>query len=230
MDSTLGRRKGKTRVGAMSLMVLSIGAALALGGCMFAQLVGGMAASAERSGSHDVKARYSGLADKTFAVAIAADRTLQSEYPQIVSAFTQEITRRIALDAGASGVLPADEVLSFQFKHPGWTSLSPLDLAKELEVDRLVFIDLSDFTLNEPGNQYEWHGVAAGTIAVVETDAQPGLESTFREPVRVTFPDNSGHSRDNLAAQTVLSELSRRFCERAAWLFYDHQEPNVIKY
>lgn len=209
--------------------------ALTLGGCALGQLVGGMAASAEREGSREVKAKYRGLEDKSFAVFVAADRTIQAEFPQIVPAFTQEITRRLSENAGASGVLPADDVLQFQFQRPDWVAKSSAEIAKLLEVERLVFVELDEFTLNEPGNRYEWRGVAAATISVIERDSAQGeayssSAPAFREAVRVRFPDSQGQTLDNLAAQTVLSELSRRFCERSAWLFYDHEEKNIIKY
>lgn len=211
-------------------LVTLLGAAIVPAGCVVGQLFGGMAASMERSGSHEVAAKYNGLTDKTFAVIIAADRTVQSEYPQIVTAFTRELTRRLSENAGASGVLPADEVLAFQFQRPGWVAMSPLDVAKELEVDRLIHIDLTDFTLNEPGNQYEWRGVAGGAVTVIEVPDEGSPVEKFRENVRVKYPDFEGMSQENLQASTVLSELSRRFVERTGWLFYDHEEPNVIKY
>jgi hypothetical protein len=203
---------------------------LAPAGCALGQLFGGMAASAERQGSHAVPAKYRGLTGKSFAVIFAADRSIQSEYPQIVTAFTRELTRRLAENAGASGVLPADEVLAFQFQRPGWVALSPQEVAKELEVERLVFIDLTDFALNEPGNQYEWRGVAAGAVTVIEAEGDTYPVEKFRENIRVKFPDHEGGSQDNMQSQTVLSELSRRFVERSGWLFYDHEEANVIKY
>jgi hypothetical protein len=207
---------------------LALALALA-GGCAIGQLIGGMAASAEREGSRKVAAKYTGLRNRTFAVFIAADRTLQSEFPQVVPAFTREITRRLSENAGAAGVLPADDVLQFQFRRPGWTAMSQEDIAKELEVDRLVFIELNDFTLNDPGNRYEWRGVASGTIRVVENN-ESRFKLAFNEPVRVAYPDSEGQSIDTIAAQTVLSELSRRFCERSAWAFYDHEEANILKY
>ena len=47
--------------------------------------------------------------------------------------------------------------------------------------------------------------------------------------MRVTFPDNSGAHPDNLPAQHVFGELVRRFSDRTAWMFYDHEESRIIK-
>lgn len=199
-------------------------------GCQIGALIGGMASSAERSGSRDVKAKSRDLTGKTFAVIVAADRSIQAEHSDAVVLITRDMTLRLSDHAGASGVLPADEVLAFQYQRPGWVAMSIPDLVKELAVERLVFVDVAEFALNDPGNAYEWNGVAAGTISVYSDQSKSLGAPLFREKVRVTFPDNKGQSPESLPAQAVLSVLVRRFAERSAWMFYDHEEPNVIKY
>lgn len=218
------------RVGSLSLAVIGGLAPALLGGCSIGALVGGMAASAERSGSHQVMAKYSRLTDKSFAVVIAADRSVVGDQPELVSLLTKEITRRIAENAGAGGMVPAEDILRYQYQRPGWVALSPRDLAKELEVDRLIFIDLNDFSLNDPGNTYIWNGTAAGVVSVYESERETGGESAFREQVRVKYPDSEGLSEYQVPRGTVQMELSRRFVQRASWLFFEHEEPNAIKY
>lgn len=203
---------------------------LAVGGCALGQLVGGMAASAERTGTRKVEAKYRGLADRTFAVIIAADRIVQSEHPDMVVLATREISRRLEQNAGATGVLPADEVLRFQFQNPAWVLMPHRDLAEKLAVDRLVLVELTEFALNEPGNPYIWNGVAAGTVTVIDPSQPFGGEQSFREPVRVRFPDNEGVNAEQIPGQVVAQALVRRLSDRVAWMFYDHEEPNIIKY
>lgn len=206
-------------------------ALLFVGGCAIGQLVGGMAASAHRAGSTTIKAKYSGLVDKNFAVVIAADRAIQADFPDLVPLLTREVTRRLSENAGASGVVPADEVLKFQFQRPGWVAMPLEELAKELDVDRLVYIDLRDFALTEPGNTYIYSGVASGVVNVVETGLGIASDNfAFTESIRVRFPDSQGMSPLQIPKAQVFGELARRFIDRASWLFYEHEEPNVIKY
>lgn len=228
MTTTAKRASGRWAI--LGAGVCALGASAMMNGCALGQLFGGMAASAHRAGSHDVEAKYRGLTDKSFAVVIAADRTIQSEYGEAVIVLTRDITRRLSENAGASGVLPAEEVLAFQFQRPSWAAMSPQDVAKELEVDRLVYIDITEFTLVDPGNKYEWKGVAAGSVSVVEAEVLDSSGVPFRETVRVTFPDSAGVHPDILPANAMFGELCRRFAERTAWMFYDHEEPNIIKY
>lgn len=207
-------------------------AGLQLSGCMVGALVGGMAASAERSGSKTVEAEYTGLDGKSFAVVVAADRTVTGDYPDIVPLITREVTRRLAEGTSASAMVPAEDILRFQYQRPGWVAMSPRELAKQLEVDRLVFVDLHDYTLTEPGNKYIWAGNASGVVNVLEVEkkASGASEFAWKTPVRVKFPDNEGTSTYEMPAETVAMELAKRFIQRASWPFFQHEEPNAIEY
>jgi len=198
-----------------------------LGGC---QAVGFIADTAYRAGDHDVEAKYTGLEDKTFAVVVASDRAVQADYPEAVTIITTEVTRRLAQFAGASGMVTAEDVLKYQAQHPGWVTLSPVDLAKVLSVDRLVYIDLQEYTLTDPGNPYLWSGRVSASIGVAESTSELGMETVFREFVKVKFPDNENTSPQQVPASTIQLALLKRFIDRTSWLFFDHEEPNVIKY
>lgn len=213
-------------------------AALASGGCAIGQLVGGMAESARRAGKTTVAAQYKGLAGRDFAVIVAADRAIQADFPDLVPLVTREVTKRLiegggtdeGAGAGASGYVPADEVLKFQYQRPGWVAMQLDEVARELEAQRLVYIDLRDFALTDPGNPYVWNGAAAGVVSVVEPDSAAAGDFRFSKPIRVTFPDTEGLGPEQVPRAGVYGELARRFIHRASWLFYGHEEPNIIKY
>lgn len=215
-----------------SVVLASAGvvSSIVLSGCVLGQLVGGMAASAERTGSHDVAAKYSGIAGKSFAVVVAADRSVQADFPSVVGDIAITVAEEIRTHAGPSGWVPPRDVLRYQYEHPSWTSM-PLDkLAAEFGVQRLVYIDLREYRLNEPGNAYLWGGLASGTVSVIEADTPMADQFAFQEPIKVEFPGKSGLGPQQIPAATVQMGLSRRFVDRAAWLFYDHEEKNFSEY
>lgn len=199
-------------------------------GCAAIGFIGAMAKSYEQTGTSEIPAKYEGLEGKTFAVIVAADRSIQSDNPEIVPLMTNEVTRRLSDNCGATGVVPAAEVLRFQYQRPGWITMTPTDLAKELEVERLVYIDLTDFALTDPGNPYLWNGTASVTVQVLETEGSLGDTFAYRETLRVTYPEQEGLSPMQIPGETVRLELSRRIISRAAWLFFAHEEPNSLKY
>jgi hypothetical protein len=199
---------------------------VALGsGC---QLAGVMATSYRANATKDVNAEYRGLEGKTFAVVVTADRFIQSEQPQLIDYVTANLTKRLAAETNVptpSGYIPSDRVLQYLYDNPGWTSKSMVDLAKGLGgVQRLVLVEITDYQLHEPGNQYEWDGVAAGAVSVTELDSPTPDEYAFQKPITVRFPGKKGFGPAQMSQSTVTTELARRFIDRAAWLMYDHDE------
>lgn len=212
---------------------LLAGAASLHMGCAAGQLVGGMMSSYHRTGATDVQARYRGLAGKNFAVVVHADRVIQADFPEVVGDLTVTIARRLADPAnnvGAAGYVPGERVLQYQYNNPRWVVMPWLELAKEMGVDRLIVVELHEFRLSDPGNQYTWAGVAAGTVRVIEADGPSGDVPVLQEPVTVRFPDKDGYGPMQIPASGVRLALCKRFVDRASWLFYDHEEPNAIEY
>jgi hypothetical protein len=195
-----------------------------LAGC---ELLGVIAANEKRYGSSEVQAEYLGLEGKTFAVVVKADQLIQADFPEVVAKLSADISVRLANEAGAAGFVPPDKVLGYQYNHPRWVAM-PLDqLAKALTVQRLVYVELTEYRLQDPGNAYLWQGVAAGFVGVVEADAPIPDEFAFRKAIRVAFPDKGGIGPAELPRAAVNTELARRFTTKASWLFYAHEEKNT---
>lgn len=220
------RRTGRL---AASLMMLTIGL-LFVPGCFVAALVGGMAESARESGSTTYPAEYTGIEGKSYAVVVSADRLIEADHPGISARLTQLIDSRLHANAGASHHIPPQRLLSFLYANPQWQALPRGELGEMLGVDRLVLIELIEYRLHEPGNRYTWAGVASGFVQVYEIDSGLPDDPMYEHAVAVGFPDRSGLLAEEIPETVVTSELSRRFGERAAWLFYAHEEANDLTY
>lgn len=202
-----------------------------LTGC---QIVGGAIENYKKDSTHEVKAEYTGLEGKTFAVVVAADRGLQAIFPSLVDHMTTQITLRLSdpkIVPRPAGMVPAKDVLAYLYDHPSWSARSLTDVAKDLDnVQRLIYVQMTDFTLREPGNQYEWAGQARGRVAIIETDSKVSEYYAFEREISVKYPDKGGYGPTDLSQSAVQSELARRFIDRATWLFYTHQEPYYPDY
>lgn len=210
---------------------LVILAGLACAGCTAA---GFIAATIEKEGTHDVEAQYTRLEGRSYAVVVAADRSIQAEHPLIVEYLTERITNRLAEPGNvprAGGYVPAIQVVKYLNEHPGWSAKSMDELAKELGgVERLIYVDLYEFRLNDPGNAYLWEGVASANVSVIETDSPIPDDHAFGRTITVKFPDQSGLGPNDLQAAGVRTELTRRMVDRVSWLFYTHEEKRTPLY
>ena len=215
-----------------AIAALIVGA-LALQGCAVVGLGGAMIDSYKRSSTHAVEPEYTNLAGRKWAVIVAAPRSVQGQFPDVVPFLTSRITERLVQqqDAiAAAGYVPANAVLNYQYQHPRWITMSYTDLANALGVDRLIYIEIQEYRLNETGNQYIWSGLATGTLGVVELGGPVADEFAYSKTIRVAFPDKSGMGQNDLSQAEVNTVLATRFIDRASWLFYNHQEPYYPKY
>ncbi|MEM1329621.1 MAG: hypothetical protein AAGG07_03575 [Planctomycetota bacterium] len=220
--------KPSTRLITVSLALAAL--LPAMHGCAVGALVGGMAESYNRTRTKTIPAQYIGLEGKSYAVVIAADRIIQAEFPNLTAVLTDRINTRLATFAGASGFIPTQTTLAYLLNRPSWVSMPLGELADELGVDRLVYIDLYEFRLHAPGNSYLWDGVAAGTVAIIEADGYAPDEFAFEREITMKFPDTDGYGPGDLDRNLVSSVLVARFVDRSSWLFYEHEEPYYPDY
>lgn len=199
-------------------------------GCQVFGFVAAGIQEAKEQKPRKVESQYNGLEGRSFAVLVAADRLIKAEHPGVAEELTIRITERLAEHAGASGCIPANKLLTYLYNNPRWIAMARGDLARDLGVDRLVIVELTEYRLNEPGNQYLWEGVAAASVGVIESDSPLPDEFVFERTVRVVYPDKQGYGQNDMPADAVASVLIKRFVDRASWLFYTHEEKGKMDY
>ena len=207
-------------VGAAVAGIILAGATMS--GC---DVVGAVADTYERNATHEVKAEYRGLEGKSFAVLVAADRSIQSQVPMLVEEFTRRMTTRLSAPGNVplpSGFVSATDALAFGYRNPTWHLRTPAKLCEELGgVDHVIMVEITEFRLHEPGNKYVWSGRASARISVGDAHED---EFVFDRVVDVKYPDGEGYSQEELQSSQVMSALLVRLLDRASWLFYDHEE------
>ncbi len=204
--------------------------ALSFSGCVIGAAVGGMAESYRRTGSTSYPAEYERIAGKSFAVVCSASRVIEAEHPGITSRINMRVNNRLIQNANPSYAIPSADLLTVLYNTPQWPAMTRNEVAKLLGVERLIVIEIVDYRLNETGNQYVWDGAIAGIITVFESDSALPNDPIYEKSISIRFPDSSGFMKSDIPGAAVTAELSNRFINRAAWLFYEHDEPNIIPY
>jgi hypothetical protein len=208
----------------MKCALLMAGAAI-LGGCAAAELIGGMAQNLEYQKLVDTPPRYNGLENKTIAVIVDADMATLYEFPNVAATMTSGISGRIGRDVPGARMLHPQYVVQWQYRTPQWGALPYGEIAAQLNVDRVVIIELLEYRLNPPGNRWVWDGVASARIGIIERDGidPDSFVETF--DVSAKFPNLEGVSRAEATAQQIETGLLAEFIKKSAWLFHQHLEP-----
>ncbi len=201
-----------------------------LHGCIIGAAIGGMAESAHRTGSHTVEAEYEGIQGHSFAVVVSANRTVEANNPGVTARLTQRVNDRLIQNADPSYATPSNDLLTVLYNTPQWPALPKGEVAEMLGVERLVHFELTEYVLHEPGNKYVWDGTASGIVTVYESDSGFPDDPIFEKGITIKFPDSRGFMRTEIPEAAVTTEISNRLTNRIAWLFYTHDESNVIPY
>jgi len=207
---------GLSRNMILTFLLLSIAF---LGGC---ELVGGMLESEKRFKDVEIAAEYTGLNNKTTAVLIDAPYDIQYEFPSVLTTLTDLISLRIAMNCPDARVLPTRQVLQYQTANIYWSSMDYTDLAKDLQVQRLVVIDLIEYRLHAPGNSYLWDGVCRGEVFVYEADGMDPSTPAYIHRVEALYPTITGVRREEESRTTIQKGLNLDFTQRNVWLFHDY--------
>jgi hypothetical protein len=220
------RRPATARlVGTLALGGAILSTLLSTSGCMIPGIIGAVGNEIERNKKLEVLAQYDGLENRTVAIVVHADASTLYEYPQVVVNVAANVGFRIQREVEGVSVLAPATVIQWQYATPAWSTLPYGDIADELGVDRVVFIDIYEFRLNPPGNQYMWEGVAAGTVGVIERESADRDMFAASFDVRTQFPlATEPIPREAATAQAMLQGVMTKFVQKSAWLFYTHLE------
>lgn len=208
----------------VAILVLILTATFA-GGCNIVGFFGALEEQRRRTGKVWVDGQYDGLEDQKVAVVVdASDEIYATAGEPIVRTILAGIIARLEANANAQSIVPEVEIQRVLYDEPNLLDHTFDYVAARFEVDRLIVIQLDEFRLAEPGNQYVWNGQVAGNLLVIEADSYIEDDVRFEQNVNITYPDQPNTTIDDLDGQAVLLELIRRFSNRSSWFFYRHQE------
>ncbi len=203
------------------------GAMLCLCFTMSCQIIGVASAigqNIEREKKIEVLAKYAGLDNKRVAILVKADMGTVYEHPTAVPNISVNLAQR--LQENVPGIKMMNPLLCLNYQHqtPNWSAQPLGQVAEELDVDRLVIIDLYEYRLNPPGNRFLWDGVAAGNVGVAERDGLDADQTVDQWNVSAQFPLDAGVTRESMPITLVQKGLLSAFVRNAAWVFFDHIE------
>ncbi len=215
---------------ARTMMVLLLAGGFAMSGCAIGKLVGGMMQNEEYQKLKETHPVYDGLENKRVAILVDVDMVTLYEHPDIAVTLAANVARRVATNVPGATVMSPAFVSEWQFRTPQWNTVPYSEIAERLDVDRLVHIDVYEFRLHPPGNQWLWDGVCTANIGIIERDGFDPDNYADMFNVSVAFPDMTGVTRENATAVGVKQGLLTLFTRKTSWLFFTHLEPKHPKY
>ena len=172
-----------------------------------------------------VTAEYDGLSNQTVAVLVNADLGTLYEHPNCQLEVGLALSRELAANVAGIKIINPNQIVEFQRRNLYWHTLTYPELAKRLNVTRLVLVEIVDYRTHEPGNVNIWQGVIAGQIGVVEADGDKPKDQIYGASVTVRYPEDRPVGILDANEATILKAVLDRFAKKAGEKFHEHEEP-----
>lgn len=170
----------------------------------------------------NIKAAYTGLEGRRVAILVIVTEATLFEYPEAPIKVGRAVSTRIAANVPGSKLVTPAQIAAFQKANPHWDSVPGGVLIERLGVDRLVMIDLSEYSTHEPGNAHVFRGVVVGNVDVLEGDGIDPNNAVFSHYVAIRFPEGRAVSVVAEDAPTIELGMLDQFSRAVSGRFHDH--------
>lgn len=172
---------------------------LALGGVLLAGAAGcaALGYAAAVMPKPPIKAAYEGLAGQSVGVMVWVDRSIRIDYPTLQLDVANAIQVKLQAaqkdkkDELKATLFPVEprSIARYQADHPETDATPITEVAPNLNVSRVIYVEVTDFSTRPEGSLELFRGEMMGALTVVAVDEAGRSKVVFEEKnIRVTFP------------------------------------------
>jgi hypothetical protein len=188
--------------------------------------------AAVAAGKPDVAAAYRGLKKQRVGIMVWADHGITIDHPSVQPDMAKGLEEKLkqAADAKIDDVrdmkwTEADDILRFQDAHPEMETDSALDLAKRLNVTRLIFVEVTALSLHPDESVDLSRGMVSVDLQVIEVTDGQTKTGYHEQRIAATWPPHSppeglpGLGDSDVyhhSVDAMTTEISKRFLKHEA--------------
>jgi hypothetical protein len=169
-----------------------------------------------------VPAEYPYLTDKKVCILVWAEPYTMFEYRWVQLDVSEHV--RVAMEETVHGAtfVPNRQVVEYQDHNPNWDKEDPAKIGQRFGADRVMLIELTQYTTREPDSPHLYRGHMSANVKVFDaayTASQPAYKTT----IEVAYPPDSvgQYGTDD---QSIRRATMQAFAAQLAGRFYERQE------
>lgn len=168
-----------------------------------------------------VEAEYPYLPGKRVCIVVRPEMETLFQYPHVRLDLSDHL--KVALEAHVADISVAEpkRVTDFQKQRHNWEAIDPAVLGRRFEADRLIEVELTQYTTRDPESPYLYRGHIAAVVNVYNTD-YPNSAPAYSTEVRVAHPDE-GPAKWGAEEREVRASVMQAFADEVAGKFYDRK-------
>jgi hypothetical protein len=169
----------------------------------------------------EVPAAYPYLRDKKVSVLVWADSETLFEYPWVQLEVSEHVAAAMQPNVSGISFVPNRQVVELQRREPDWDRSDPAVLGAQVGADRVLMIELTQYTTREPESPHLYRGRIAANVKVYDT-AYRNSAPVFKAAVETVYPPESAGQwgTDDVGIRKATMEA---FALDLAGKFYDRR-------
>lgn len=167
-----------------------------------------------------VPAEWPHLVNKKVCVVVWAEMDTLFEYPFVQLEVARHVEDAMAPVIEGIRFVPAREVVDFQQRDAEWDRKPPAVIGQYFEADRVLFIELTQYTMREPDSPHLYRGRISANVKVYDP-AQQNAGALYRTTIDTIYPaDVPGqYGTDEISIRKASMEafaldVAGKFCDR----------------
>lgn len=117
-------------------------------------------------------------------------------------------------------VVEPDAIQAWMVNNPDWDSA--VDVGAEFDVNYVVYVDMSEFSLYEQDSSSLFRGRCEAIVSVYEMDTGGDGQRIFTKDINSIFPTQVPRSASDVSYETFRNEYFFRLAEEVGRLFYPY--------
>ncbi|MCC6360937.1 MAG: hypothetical protein IT450_19530 [Phycisphaerales bacterium] len=169
----------------------------------------------------DVPAEYPYLPGKKVAIVVWADTDTLFEFPQVQFEVAEYVTAAMKGNVKGASFVPNRQVVDYQRRDSAWERRSPNDIGRDLGADRVLMLELTEYTTREPGSPHLKRGRVAANLKIYDSDHKDSAP-TYKANIACKYPtgDAADWGGDDRSVRAAAMQL---FADEVAGKFYDRK-------
>ena len=159
----------------------------------------------------------------SLAVLVMTPPGVDFDYPHAQVYLTDVVSQAIARYVEGVEFVGAQEIDRFQRDDLDWLRLSVGELGEKFGVDRIVYLDVVQYTTTEENSVNLLRGRIWAEVSVYEMDAEEVDDPVYTGEVMMVFPEHAPVPLNSRAQQQIEMQTISLFGEAMAKKFYDHE-------
>lgn len=168
-----------------------------------------------------IPADYPYLVDKSVCLVVRAEMETLVEYPHVQFEVADHVQTTLTTHVAGVKVVDARKVVDYQRQRADWEKMDPADLGQHFDAQRLIEIELTQYTTREPESPYLHRGYITATLNVYNTDFPDSAPAISMEVHTVFPPDGPGEW--GTSDSDIRRAAMEAFAEQVAGKFYDRK-------